>query len=358
MADDPVDWDLARKVARRMSGSDAFSGSYHANSLRPDFAEFTAIAEELVAQETGLRSLIGPARAKVATREEWVEANIRSFQRLFKPLTERLGSKMTGPFAPVARRFAGAEVGTLLGWMSKRVLGQYDLMIAPGDNPQDQDVVYYVGANVLSLEKRYAFPPREFRLWLALHEVTHRAQFTGVPWMRDHYVDLVNTTMAFDAGDPKRFLEALKRCGNEIRHGRNPLDDGGLPMMIAGPEQRHAIEAVGGLMSLLEGHGDITMDRAGGDLVPSAERFSRALSQRRAEVKGMARFVRQLLGIEAKMRQYEQGEAFISHIERERGVGFLDRVWASPDRLPTLAEIKDPGTWVKRMEPSPLVATS
>ena len=347
---DPIDWVFARKVANRLSGTDSFSGSYHATSLEPDFAEFTAQAEELVAHETGLASLVGPARAKVATRQEWVEANIRSFQRLFKPISEKLGEKITGPLAPAARRFAGAEVGTLLGWMSKRVLGQYDLMIAPDDNPLEQDVVYYVGPNVLSLEKRFGFPPREFRLWLALHEVTHRAQFTGVPWMREHYVGLVNTTISAADADPKRFMEAIKRAIDEIRGGRNPLDDGGIPSLIAGPEQRRAIEAVGGLMSLLEGHGDVTMDRAGGALVPSSERFSRVLSQRRAEVRGMARLVRQLLGIEAKMRQYEQGEAFIAHIERERGRGFLDRVWIAPDRLPSLAEIREPALWVTRME--------
>lgn len=354
---DPIDWGFATKVAKRVSGTDSFGGSYHAQSLDPDFAEFTAQAEELVASETGLHSLSGPARAKVASRHEWVEANVRSFQRLFKPMSERLGEKLNGPLAPAARRLAGAEVGSLLGWMSKRVLGQYDLMLAPDDNPQDQDVVYYVGPNVLSLEKRYGFPPREFRLWLALHEVTHRAQFTGVPWMREHYLALVNTTISVADPDPKRFLEALKRAVGEIRDGRNPLHDGGIPTLIAGPEQRQAIEAVGGLMSLLEGHGDVTMDRAGGSLVPSSERFSRVLSQRRADVRGMARLIRQLIGIEAKMRQYEQGEAFIAHVERERGRSFLDRVWAAPERLPTLAEIRDPSLWVVRMELPTLAAS-
>ena len=93
-----------------------------------------------------------------------------------------------GPLAPVAQKVAGAEVGALLGWMSTRVLGQYDLLVVEDESPEDQDIVYYVGPNVLALEKRFAFPPREFRLWLALHEVTHRAQFTGIPWLRTHYL--------------------------------------------------------------------------------------------------------------------------------------------------------------------------
>ena len=156
---DPVDWSMAVRVASKLAGTDEFATSYHAHSLQPDFDELTAEAEALVEQATGLRSLAGPARARVATRQDWVAANIASFQRLFKPMTERLGEKLTGPLAPAARAFAGAEVGALLGWMSKRVLGQYDLLVSPDERPEDQDIVYYVGANVLALEKRFAFPP-------------------------------------------------------------------------------------------------------------------------------------------------------------------------------------------------------
>jgi coenzyme F420 biosynthesis associated uncharacterized protein len=347
---DPVDWALAARVAGRIAGSDEFSRSYHAHSLRPDFEELTAQAEELVAAETGLRSLAGPARARVASRQDWVVANVASFQRLLKPITERLGPKMTGPFAPAARAFAGAEVGALLGWMSKRVLGQYDLLVSPDDKPEEQDLVYYVGSNVLALEKRYAFPPREFRLWLALHEVTHRAQFTGVPWMRQHYLGLVETTLGAADADPTRFLAAIRRATADVRAGRNPLDDGGIVGLLANPEQRAALDGVGGLMSLLEGHGDVTMDRAGGDRVPSAARFSRVLNQRRGEATGLNKAIRQALGIEAKMRQYEQGERFIADVERRRGKEYLDLVWGSPDRLPTLAEIRDPALWTTRID--------
>lgn len=301
-------------------------------------------------RHTGLRSLAGPARARVATRQDWVDVNIASFRRLLRPITERLGPKLTGPLAPAARAFAGAEVGTLLGWMSKRVLGQYDLLVSPDERPNEQDLVHYVGVNVLELEKRHAFPPREFRLWLALHEVTHRVQFTGVPWMRDHYLSLVESTLSAADPDPTRFLDAIRRATAEVRAGRNPLDDGGLVALLANPQQRAALEAVGGLMSLLEGHGDVTMDRAGGEWIPSASRFSRVLNQRRAEAKGVNKAVRQALGIDAKMKQYEQGERFIAHVERARDASFLDRVWESADRLPSLREIRDPDAWIGRID--------
>src|SRR5690606_16547916 len=158
----------------------------------PDFAELTEQAEAMVEAATGLRSAAGPARARVTDRRGWVRANVASFQRLMRPLTDKVGPALeAGPLAPVTRRLAGAAVGMLLGWMSTRVLGQYDLLVVEDEDPDEQDIVYYVGPNVLALEKRFAFPPREFRLWLALHEVTHRAQFTGIEWMRPHFLSLV-----------------------------------------------------------------------------------------------------------------------------------------------------------------------
>ena len=228
----------------------------------------------------------------------------------------------------MAQKLAGAEVGMVLGWMSTRVLGQYDLLIIEEESPLDQDLVYYVGPNVLALEKQFAFPPREFRLWLALHEVTHRAQFTGIAWMRPHFLGLVSDTLDSVDPDPKRFVEVAGRLAESLRRGENPLAEGGIMALLASAEQRQVLDQVSGLMSLLEGHGDITMDRAGRGLVPSADRFSRVLHQRRESTQGVARLLQQLIGLEAKMNQYAQGERFIEAVERvggpraaERGLG-------------------------------------
>lgn len=360
MASDPIDWALAQRVASRVGGSNEFARSYHHDSLETDFAELTALAEDLVAAETGLRSLAGPARALVVGRGEWVEVNLASFQRLLRPLLDRMSAEIQGPLSIPAGAVAGLEIGTLLGWMSSRVLGQYDVMVAD-DNPDDGDVVYYVGSNVLAIEKRYGFVPREFRLWLALHEVTHRAQFTGVPWMREYYVSLVKATMGSLEPNPARFLEALKRALHDVRAGTNPLLDAGIVGLLAGDEQRQAMDRIAGLMSLLEGHGDTTMNRAGSASIPSAERFAKVLSNRRSEVKGVARMLRIALGVEAKMRQYEEGGRFIEAVEATHGRSFLDRAWTSADALPRLQEIRDPVAWIARVSaltPSALSSAS
>lgn len=354
MPESPIDWQLAERVAVRAAGREPFSHSYLGHSLQRDFDEATVEAEELVAQATGLRSLSGPARARVTDRAGWTHANVNSFQRLLRPLTDKLGDRLSGNLASgVTRKVGGLEVGLLLGWMSARVLGQYDLLVIddPAEAaPDDQDLVYYVGPNVLALEKRFAFPPKEFRLWLALHEVTHRAQFTGVPWLREHYLGLVQQTIDSVDPDPKRFLDALGKAVDDLRHGRKPLDDGGLAALLATPEQKVVLDKIGGLMSLLEGHGDVTMDRAGAHRIPSAHRFARVLRERRANTNPATKLLQRLLGIEAKINQYAQGENFIAEVERLGGGPVaLEPVWRGASWLPTLAEIRDPEEWLDRV---------
>ena len=234
--------------------------------------------------------------------------------------------------------------------MSTRVLGQYDLLLTEDDNAEDQDMVYYVGPNVLALERRHGFRPEQFRLWLALHETTHRAQFTGVPWLRDYFVSLVNETLDNVDPDHGRLLEVVKEIIESRRNGTDVLADGGLPALIAGPEQRAVLDKIAGMMSLLEGHGDVTMDRAGLGIVTDAELFATTLRARRESARGLNRILQRLVGLEAKLNQYAAGEAFISYVE-ENGGGprVIDHAWQSADSLPTIAEIREPQGWLDRV---------
>jgi coenzyme F420 biosynthesis associated uncharacterized protein len=351
----PVDWGLAERVAVRVAGREPLAASYHYDRLAADFDELTAQAEDLVERATGLRSTSGDARARVVDRGDWVRANLASFGRLLRPLTDKMAARLEdgrGPRSLVvgaSRKAAAVEVGALLGWMATRVLGQYDLLIVEEEDPEDQDLVYYVGPNILAIEKRFGFPPREFRLWLALHEVTHRAQFTGVPWLRPHFLSLVNRTLDAVDPDPKRFLDAFARVVEDVRAGQNPLDEGGVATLLASPDQRELFGRIGGMMSLLEGHGDVTMDRAGEGLVPSAERFSRTLRERRKQGGSAAKLVQKAMGIDAKRKQYAQGEAFIAYVERHGGPDALDAAWRGPEWLPDMNEIRSPQEWLDRV---------
>ena len=402
-----VDWELARRIAHRVADRRPLPPNYNHRSMERDFAAHTAVAEELVVAQTGLVSLNGRARGKVTTRTGWIDANIRSFQRLLKPLADRLAGdgsdgdgsggddsdkngsaarsgsganglgvgglvsggsvsnsssrKSSGSStssaskisARMMQKFAALEVGAMLGWMSTRVLGQYDLLVIENEEApleeDGQDVVYYVAPNIAALEWRHGFPPDEFRLWIALHEVTHRAQFTGVAWLREHFLSLVDQSLNAVNADPKAFASAARQIAAARREGRNPFAEGGIAVLVASPEQREVLDQIMGMMSLLEGHGDVTMDRAGADHLSEIPRFRRVISHRRSQVGPLAKLMRQMMGIEAKMNQYAAGERFIAAVEEAGGTEFLDKAWEGPERLPSMAEIRDPSLWINRV---------
>ncbi|MGH8994365.1 MAG: zinc-dependent metalloprotease [Acidimicrobiia bacterium] len=346
-APEPVDWQLAERLARRVAGRDPLERSYLASGLQADFESATRRAEGLVGEFTGLVAPEDPARAMVLDRQGWVDANVASFRRTLEPFTSRVGERMAqSAFAPVGRGVAGAEMGVLLGFLAQRVLGQYDLLVP--EEGENSDAVYYVGPNILALEKRFGFRPGDFRLWIALHEVTHRAQFRAVPWMKGYFLSLVQGSLSMIEPDPKRLVRALERAAESARRGRNPLDDGGLVGLFATDEQRQVIDQVQALMSLLEGHGNVVMDRLGAEHVRGVERMSAVLKARR-ETGGVSKQLRKLFGIEMKMRQYEVGEQFISAVEERQGLSALDAAWRSPDHLPTLSELEDPDHWLDRV---------
>jgi coenzyme F420 biosynthesis associated uncharacterized protein len=349
-----VDWELAKRVATGALILKPAPATYRSSNLQGQFDELTARAEVLVSQATGLHSTHGEARAKVTDRAGWATANVRSMQRLVGPALDNLqrsrAPKVSGPALAMGRAMSGTQLGLMLAYMATRVLGQYDLLIND-ETPEDQDLVSYVGPNVVAIEERYGFAPAEFRLWLALHEVTHRLQFTAVPWLRDHFVGLVGQLLEPLSGDPIGLAETVKRITAEVRSGRNPLNDGGMAgvvSLLATPEQKQALSKISGLMSLLEGHGDVTMDRAGAAEIPGAVEFSRVLHERRTQARGLTKFMSRLLGLEAKMRQYAEGEHYVLEVEKAGGPTLLARVWEGPEWLPTLAEIRAPAEWVAR----------
>ncbi|HEV3135715.1 MAG TPA: zinc-dependent metalloprotease [Acidimicrobiia bacterium] len=349
---EPVDWELAERVARRFAGREPIAASYLGGSLDSDFSAVTTQAEQLVGDFTGLHAP-GTASACVLDRAQWVHANVGSMRRMLHPLTARVAERVArSPVAPIGRRVAGTEMGVLLGFMAQRVLGQYDLLV-PDDPDQSaasnaNGAVYYVGANILALEKRYAFRPRDFRLWIAIHEVTHRAQFTAVPWLKGYFLSLVEQALAIVDPDPGRLVQAMMRAADELRKGRNPLDDGGLVALVASSEQRGVLAQVQALMSLLEGHGNSVMNELGRAHIAGQERMARVLQARRRS-RGVAGILYKLLGFESKLRQYEVGEAFVAEVVRVGGPRAIDAAWRGPESLPTMDELARPTEWLARV---------
>lgn len=339
-----VDWDTAISVARRFSGSYPLADTYHERKFAMMADGYVARASDMVTHETGL-ALSGSPVVDVISRDDWVRTNAASFAALMAPLEESL-AKTSGIGRGAVGKVMGMELGAVLGFLSKRVLGQYELVLPTGDDDRG-DTVLFVGANVLAMERKFEFRPSHFRFWVALHECAHRAQFTGVPWMRDYFLSLVGELVASSrtsGGQVARVVGALAK-GEASRE--DVLGDAGLIGLFASPQQQIVLDKVQALMSLLEGHGHVVMDRIGEREIVDVARMSSVLKARRKDPKTAA-FMK-LIGIEMKLKQYEQGAKFIASVEKTASWDVLSMAWESPDALPTLAEIEDAPLWLDRM---------
>ncbi len=339
-----LDWDLAERVATRMAGAYPLEGTYHEARFASQAPGMVERASELVEAETGL---VGTGRPEVAvvSRRGWVENNIASFSTLLAPAEEKLKER-SGIGAGIARRILAIEMGAVLGLLSRRVLGQYELVLPTADGG-DGDTVLFVGANVLHMERRHEFRPDEFRFWVALHECTHRLQFVGVPWLRSYFLGLVSELVSSAVPEPGRLARVASELREATASGEPLMGEAGLFGMFATPGQREAMQRVQALMSLLEGHGHVVMDRIGARELVTQERMSNVLKARRQDPR-TAMFMR-VVGLEMKLRQYELGAKFIQGVERHAGWDTLARAWEGPDSLPTMPEIENPVLWLERV---------
>ncbi|HUG74226.1 MAG TPA: zinc-dependent metalloprotease [Acidimicrobiia bacterium] len=339
-----IHWPLASRIAQSTAGSDPFEDSYHFSRFAADADDLVGRAAPAVAAEMGMEWVSDPT-VRVVTRRQWAEANIDGFSRLLAPAEELLAKPGgLGIGRALASRLLAAEVGALVGILGRRVLGQYELVLPAGD---EGDTILFVGANVLLMERQNEFRPSEFRYWVALHECTHRLQFTGVPWLRGYFLGLVESLIEASKPQPGRSRRLASDMRAAAREGRPMFGEAGLMGLFATPDQRLVLEQVQALMSLLEGHGHVVMDRIGARELVTQHTMSRVLKQRRKDPR-MAAFFR-ITGLELKMKQYEMGERFILDVERRAGFQALDAVWTEPDALPTLAEISEPQRWLERV---------
>jgi coenzyme F420 biosynthesis associated uncharacterized protein len=339
-----IDWKAARSVGARVTGAGPQLSALERARIREDFAEVVPQAEELVQRFTGLSAGPNHSRAWVMTRSEWVDANVRGFEGILEPLARKLvEGRHEGALAGVRRVALGAQVGGLLGYLGRRVLGQYDLFLPPDDD----GLLYFVGPNVVGVERRYRFPDRDFRLWLALHEVAHRVQFGGVPWLRGHLSGLVDSYLSTIDLDPKRLVESLRRAVEDVRGGAEWRGLGWVFLLMT-PDQRDTFRRMQAVMTLLEGHGNFVMDAVAKHRIGSGGIFRRRLRERRSRA-GVERAFQKAIGLDVKVRQYDLGERFVAHVVDQVGMEGFNRVWESAGNLPSLEEVRRPEDWVARV---------
>ncbi|HYU58572.1 MAG TPA: zinc-dependent metalloprotease [Actinomycetota bacterium] len=345
-ADRLVDWPLAARVGRRVAGAGPKLDPAERAAVTEDFSELVPRAGALVSEFTNLAPGPERPRAWVMTRGEWIDQNLRGFRRVIDPFAGRVMKRDDGRLAGFRRAALGAQLGLLLGYLSRRVLGQYDLFLPP----EDQGLLYFVAPNVVGVERRYRFPARDFRTWVALHEVSHQVQFGGVPWLRGHISGLVDDYFESMHLDPRELIDALRRAVREVRSGDAEWRGIGFLVLLMTPEQRQTFRRMQAVMSLLEGHGNFVMDTlAHRERVGDVARMKRTLRERRRATPGLEKAFQKAIGFEAKSRQYDVGERFVAEVVERVGMEGFNRVWEDAGNLPTLEEVGRPERWVHRV---------
>jgi coenzyme F420 biosynthesis associated uncharacterized protein len=359
-----VDWQLAARVGRRVAGGSELPARA---AWSRQFTELSTTADRAVAELTGLGGELPPPIAEPLDRGEWVEANLATLRRILRPLAEKVAErkawKATGP-VPAAMRsstraIAGAQAGTLLGYVGQRVLGQYDLpMPGPdqaaspnGDAPlakaHGEGTVWYVVPNIVATERRHRFRPADFRLWIALHETAHRRQFRGVPWLSGHIQGLLDEYLGSVEVDD----EALRRLSQRLQGLARRVIAGEkieLLDLLVTPEQKTIVDRVQSTMTVLEGHGEFVMDELGDRLVPGHRHMHDTLRARRNAPGAAERLIQQLLGFRQKLDQYAMGEKFVRRLFERGGMDAVNQVFAEPAALPTMDEVRDPDRYLAR----------
>ena len=341
-----VDWGLARTVARRVGGSGPTIGQEGARQAVDGLRAGAVVAVDVVRGITGLHADAAPHALRVVDRPRWVDANVTSFATVLEPLTQRL--RRDTAVGAVGSRVAGAEVGAALGFLSSRVLGQYELFTAPDAEPQ----LLLVAPNIVRVEQLLAVNGPDFRLWVCLHEETHRVQFTAVPWLGPWLREQILTSLDGLTAEPGELGKRLQQLLAAVFGALRGIDVVTALEESMSEKDRELLGRLTAVMSLLEGHADVVMDAVGPDVLPSVQELRRKMSERRSNPKASEAFVRRLLGMEAKLAQYRDGAAFVRHVVEGVGMAGFNEIWRSPDHLPTRDELHAPERWIARVTPT------
>ncbi|MEA2417961.1 MAG: hypothetical protein QOE60_167 [Thermoleophilaceae bacterium] len=348
-----VDWSLARQVARLAAGSG------DEGPPQADVAALCVEMEQHVADYTGLSLETPVPAAELVGRGEWASVNLDSLAQLLDPVAARLEQRLefAGPLAGALKAGAAAtlaaEAGLVLGYVAQRVLGQYEVSLLGGDAPPR---LLFVAPNLRKAVRELEVEPESFHRWIAAHELTHVYQFQGVGWLREHlggmvrsYLSTVEVRIDRGAAGGLPSMPDLSRLVENFR-------DGGLAALVQTNEQRAVMGQMQAAMAVVEGYSEHVMDAIGATAIPGHEELRRAMDARRRSRSAPERLIEGLLGLNMKMRQYEQGKVFCDAVAAEAGMEALNRVWDAPSSLPTPSELERPLEWLARVGPAPAAA--
>ena len=338
-----VDWGLARTTGRRFAPSGPGSSRVDALTAVADLRALARYAVGPVRERTGLDAGDAP-EAIVVDRGAWIDSNIDGFRLVLAPLLERMATENPSIVTAVGSRVTAVQMGAVLGYLSGKVLGQFEAFTSAR-----QGRLLLVAPNIVAAERHLDVEPRDFRLWVCLHEETHRVQFGAVPWLAGHLVGEIHDYLALSDPSAGELMRRLSAGLGAVLAAVRGNDDASLVDAVQSEEQRVVFDRITALMSLLEGHADHVMDDVGPEIVPTVATIRERFEKRRGEPGAVDGLARRLLGLDAKLRQYSEGRGFVSGATDLVGRDGFNRVWSGPESLPTRDEVLDPAAWCRRV---------
>jgi putative hydrolase len=354
----PVNWELARQMGVA-NAVEAGPDPEPTDEDRRGFDEAVRVAELHVARFTGLEPPGDVVQVRAIRRAEWVSANAESLRDLLDPAAQRITEAMDrasrdqlppdmqgmGAFmAQLGPLLLGSQIGTVLGFLAQRVLGQYDIAV-PRTGP---GAVAFVVPNIAAFERDWSLERTDFRTWVALHEVTHRFEFAQ-PWARERFRGLLDdflSTLTIDMEGMQTRLSTLDAANPEALQSLMESEEGLFGAELD-DEQRLKLARIQAFMAAAEGYGDHVMHALGRELLGSYGRIEEAMRRYREEESGDPVFER-LLGIEMKREQYVAGRAFCDTVVELTDEATLSRMWSSAEAMPSLPEVEEPRLWLAR----------
>jgi coenzyme F420 biosynthesis associated uncharacterized protein len=370
-----IDWDLAISTGVRFAKQGPQVSLADARAVVAELRGMTAVVQQPVREVTGLTSQGSVGPVAVVDRPGWIRANVGGFRVVLEPLAEKLAER--GSAVPAAgsvlgavgSRVTGMQAGLILAYLSSRVLGQYELFLPPGEGEVPANGMNgatstangssssasgvgrltLVAPNIVMVERELGVDPHDFRRWVCLHEETHRVQFTSVPWLRGYVQGMMTEFLLASDLDTGAIVDRLRSAAGAVADAVRGGEGESLMEAMQTPAQRALLDRLTAVMTLVEGHGDYVMDAVGPRVVPSVADIREKFSRRRGSAGRVEQILRRILGIDLKMKQYEQGSKFVAAVVAEAGMSGFNRVWTSPETLPTRAELARPADWLARI---------
>jgi coenzyme F420 biosynthesis associated uncharacterized protein len=345
-----IDWDVAARTAKSLSPAPPSVSRAEADATVAELYRATAQAAEHVQELTKLTEPPVTALTRAVDRGGWIDVNTAGMSVVMTPVVDKLSAAnkamaADGLAATVGGKLTGAQAGAVLAFLSGKVLGQFEFFA------RTDGQLLLVAPNLVAVERQLGVDPSDFRLWVCLHEVTHRVQFTAVPWLRGHMLTEVESLADTIETDPDVMRQRLSSMvGEVVKVARGQGDGNGLMAAVASPEQRAVLDRIGGFMSLVEGHAEYVMNAVSPTVIPTQPAIERAFGERRRKGGNpLDKLLRRVLGLDAKTKQYVDGSAFVSAVVGKVGLDGFNAIWTSPATLPSKDEISHPDQWVARV---------